>query len=175
MNNYYQKYHLQRGVRWLRDHVWKVLECEFGGRKAWFVSFSNVSIIITDEPKKSRAIKKACREFKRNWINTFNDSLEYIILDQEQIPFSGEIRRYLESEKEYMLFRGILTLARLKYGFPRYYDRLSIGETYLSCDNHLCKCEVLDIYEENCEGVSLKDGSRPHSCSLTHCFPERVS
>lgn len=76
MNNYYQKYHLQRGVRWLRAHVWKVLECEFGGRKAWFVSFSNVSIIITDEPKKSRAIKKACREFKRNWINTFNDSLE---------------------------------------------------------------------------------------------------
>lgn len=54
-------------------------------------------------------------------------------------------------------------------------DRILPGDIYEDCDTHPVLCTSSSIEEDTVEGISLIDGSIPHSCSYVHCDVLRLS
>jgi hypothetical protein len=53
--------------------------------------------------------------------------------------------------------------------------RLKVGDIYESCFYHPIVCLGVDYKQDNIWGVSLIDGTYPHSCSLVHCGVRKLS
>ncbi|HLB43690.1 MAG TPA: hypothetical protein VJN02_12745 [Gammaproteobacteria bacterium] len=51
---------------------------------------------------------------------------------------------------------------------------IKIGDIYKSCNYIPVRCEGIDEYD-GVWGVSLVDGSRPHSCDIYNCGPVKIS
>ena len=49
------------------------------------------------------------------------------------------------------------------------------GDLYESCGHHPVLCIGVDEAEGEVWGVSLVDGSQPHSCSLDHCGVRKLT
>ena len=52
-------------------------------------------------------------------------------------------------------------------------NKIRVGDFYLSCGYHPCLCTEADKYEVS--GVSLVDGSSPHTCSYFSCNPKKLT
>ena len=53
--------------------------------------------------------------------------------------------------------------------------RIKPGDIYESCSYHPVLCFGIDYRRDEVWGVSLVDGSYPHSCSLLHCGVRKLS
>ena len=53
--------------------------------------------------------------------------------------------------------------------------QLSVGDIYEDCFFHPVLCMGINYEEDDIWGVSLVDGSYPHSCSLVHCGVRKLT